>query len=431
MDDLRMSAKERVRLDVMRRVERGELTVAASAELMGVKLRQARRIWKRYQAKQDAGLVHQLRGRPSNHRLPEELRQRIVKRQQERYSDFGPTLACEKLAEEGLVISPDTLTNLLKERHLWEPRRRRKRHRLRRQRKSSLGMMVQIDGSHHDWFEGRGACCVLMVMIDDATNRTYAGFYPAETTAAAFDVFGRYARRYGVPRSVYVDKHGIYRDEEHPEKPTQFGRAMRELGVELILAHSPQAKGRVERRHGVFQDRLIKEMRLRNISDRDQGNAFLEKLFLPEINRRYSIEPRHSADLHRRIHPEMHLEEVLCVQEERVVGNDWCIRWNNQWLQIEAGKASDGLAGRRVLVKQLSSGKVLVTHGATRLSYRMLPGRPVAPRAKPLIIAKLPWKPGAKHPWNRDPVGRAAARARHASAAPQRALHAGVRTLSG
>src|ERR1035437_3747097 len=380
MDDLRMSAKERVRLDALRRVQRGEATVVKAAQLMELSVRQGRRLWKLFKASGDACLVHGLRFLSSNRRLPQELRDRIVKRHQERYGDFGPTLACEKLSEEGLTVSPDTLTAMLKERHLWQRRRRRGRHRQRRERRASFGMMIQMDGSHHDWFEGRDIPCVLMVLIDDASNRTFARFYRAETTEAAFDAFGRWIRRYGVPRSLYVDRHSIYRDEDHPEKPTQFGRAMKELGVELICANSPQAKGRVERRNAVFQDRLVKEMRLRNISDMEQGNALLEKLFLADLNQRYAIEPRHSADLHRVVDPGVLLEEVLCVQEERVVGKDWCVRWRNQWLQIETGKSSAGLSGKRVLVKQLAGGVLQVTHRGERISHRFLASRPVAAR---------------------------------------------------
>ncbi|MCL2640279.1 MAG: ISNCY family transposase [Phycisphaerales bacterium] len=403
-----MSAKERVRLDVMRRVERGELTMATAAELMRVSPRQAKRIRKRFKTHKDAGLVHQLRGRAGNRRLPEELRQRIVKRHQERYHDFGPTFACEKLAEDGFAVGPDTLVNLLKERGLWECRRRRKRHRSRRERRSSFGMMVQMDGSHHDWFEGRCAKCVLMVMIDDATNRTYARFYRAETTDAAFDVFGRWSKHNGVPRSVYVDRHSIYRDEDHPDRPTQFGRAMKELNVALILAHSPQAKGRVERRNAVFQDRLVKELRLRNISDMAQANAFLEQNFLADLNRRFAVVPRLQTDLHRVLPVDFVLEEILCVQEVRVVGRDWCVRWKNKFLQIPAEHASLDLVGKNVLVKQLSGGQLLVSHQNQPLSFRELPVRPTPERTRMIHVNRMPWKPAANHKWRNDPVGRAA-----------------------
>ena len=297
-----MSIKERDRLDVMARVKRSELTVVEASVMLRLSERQARRVWKRLGAEGAAGLVHGLRGRASNRRFPEEFRARVIKRQQERYPDVGPTFACEKLAEEGLMLSPDSLVAMLKERHLWVRRRRHGKHRQRRERRerrASFGAMVQMDGSHHAWFEGRAGKCVLMVVIDDATNRTYARFYPAETTEAAFDVFGRWTKLHGLPRAVYVDRHGIYRDEEHPEKPTQFGRSMKELGVELIMAHSPQAKRRVERRNAVFQDRLVKEMRLRNISDMKQGNALLEEKFLDDLNGRYAVKARRETDLHR------------------------------------------------------------------------------------------------------------------------------------
>jgi Helix-turn-helix domain len=297
MEELRMSLKECIRLEALGRVKRGEVTVVEAAELAGLSLRQARRVWKRFKAEGDAGLIHKLRGRLSNRRLPVEVRDRVVKRHQEQYADFGATLACEKLADEGLVLSPDTLTALLKERGLWQRQRRRGRHRKRRERRACLGSLVQMDGSHHDWFEGRGVKCVLMVMIDDATNRTYARLYPAETTEAAFDVFGRWINRQGLPRSLYVDRHSIYRDEDHPDRPTQFGRAMKDLSVELIQARSPQAKGRVERRNAVFQDRLVKEMRLRKINDLAGANALLEGKFLDELNGKYAVSPRREQDL--------------------------------------------------------------------------------------------------------------------------------------
>ena len=238
-------------------------------------------------------------------------------------------LAEEKLAEESLVLSHDTLTTLLKERGLWRRRRRRGRHRSRRVRRACFGSMVQMDGSHHHWLEGRADKCVLMVLIDDATSRTYARFYPAETTRAALDGFGRWTKRHGLPRSVYVDRHSIYRDEDHPQKPTQFGRAMKQLGVELICAHSPQAMGRVERRNAVVQDRLVKELRLRGSNDIHGANAVLEGKLLDEVNRRYAVSPAMSGDRHRVVEADVEVEEVLCAQEPRVVGQDWCVRWQS------------------------------------------------------------------------------------------------------
>jgi len=404
-----MSGKERIRLEALSRVRRGELSVVAAAELMGLSVRQARRVWKRFGAAGDAGLVHGLRGRASNHRLSQPTRDRIVKRHQERYADFGPTLACEKLAAEGLAVSPNTLTALLKQRGLWERRRRRGRHRKRRERRACFGSMVQMDGSHHDWFEGRGGKCVLMVMVDDATSTTFARFYPAETTEAAFDVFGRWVKRRGIPHSVYVDRHGIYRDEDHPEKPTQFGRAMKELSVELIRAHSPQAKGRVERMNGTLQDRLVKEMRLRDIGSIGQANALLEAKFLVELNNRYAVKATRDRDLHRPVEAGVALGEVLCVADERVVGNDWCVRWRGRWLQIDARHAALDLAGRKVVVKQRGDGVLLVLRGGQRLTFTELRARPARAKAKKAVVNNRRYKPAATHPWNRGVADRVAA----------------------
>jgi len=433
MGELRMSVKERVRLEALGRVKRGELTLVAAAELMGLSLRQSRRVWKEFKRFGDAGLVHKLRGRSSNRRLSEDLRERIVKRHQERYADFGPTLACEKLAEddEDLAISANTLSGLLKARGLWVRRRRRGKHRRRRERRACFGSMVQMDGSHHDWLEGRGPKCVLMVLIDDATSRTFARFYAAETTEAAFHALGRWIKRHGLPRSVYVDRHSIYRDEDHPEKPTQFGRAMKELGIDLISAHSPQAKGRVERMNGTLQDRLVKEMRLRNIRSMEQANSYLEAKFVDELNGRYAIAARREQDLHRTMTTDVVLDEVLCVQEPRVVGNDWCVRWRNRWLQVAAEHASLRLPGRRVLIKQLAEGRLLVQHQGRTLSAAELPEKPPRVKQKKPIVNNRRYKPPADHPWNRDPVGRAVPHVSPAPAAPARDLHAEEKRRAG
>jgi transposase len=343
METLKMSRKERDRLSVMVQVKQGKLSLVEASEVLGLCYRQARRIWRRYRQQGDGGLVHRLRGRASSRRIVPAVRARILARYQERYADFGPTLAAEYLQkEEGLVIDHETLRRWLLTQGLWQKRRRRQQHRQWRERKSSLGQMVQMDGSHHDWFEGRRQPAVLMVMIDDATHRIYARFFEQETTRASYEVFEGWVARHGLPRSVYVDRDSIYRCERAAtvaeqlageEPQTQFGRAMGQLAVELILANSPQAKGRVERCNGLLQDRLVKALRLRQVNDLEEANAYLEKEFLDQINQRFNVPAANRADVHRRA--PAHLSEILSWEQERVVGRDWTISWDGQWYQIE------------------------------------------------------------------------------------------------
>ena len=271
-----MSRKERKRLALLAQVKSGELKLATAGEVMGVTYRQAKRVWRRYRVEGDAGLVHRSRGRPSPRRKPVGLRQQVLARYEQRYPDFGPTLAAEYLAGEGLVVDHETLRRWLIAQGTRRVRRRGQRHRAWRERKACYGMMVQLDGSQHDWFEGRRAKAVLMVMVDDATNEVGAQFFEEEATRSSYDVFEGWVRGPGLPQSLYVDRDSIYRCEgvgsvaeqlagQGPQ--TQFGRAMAQLGVELILANSPQAKGRVERMNGLLQDRLVKALRLAGISE--------------------------------------------------------------------------------------------------------------------------------------------------------------------
>ena len=328
-----MSAVERRRLEVFGRVRDGELSVAGAALLLlRISQRQAWRLKARYVREGDGGLVHRLRGRASNRKTADAVRSAVLTLYRAKYAGWGPTLACEYLAkEDGHEVSHDTLLRWLRHEGLFARRRRRGKHRRRRPRRERRGELVQMDGSWHDWFEGRGgaAWCCLMVLVDDATGTAWARFYERETLAAAFDAFGRYAREHGVPRALYVDKAGIYRPDPAGDAPTQFGRAMAGLGVELILADSPQAKGRVERKNAVFQDRLVKEMRLRGVGgDIASGNALLAGGFLAGLNERFAVDPaRGRPDLHRRVTAAMKLDEVLCVHEGRAVGRDWCVQW--------------------------------------------------------------------------------------------------------
>lgn len=389
-----MSARERDRLELLSQVKRGERTLLEAAVELGLSYRQLKRVWKRFKHQGAAGLVHRARGRPSNNRTDEDMRQQIVKRYLEAYSDFGPTLACEKFAQEKIELHPDTLVSILKERGVYEPQRQRKKHRKRRERRASFGSMIQMDGSHHDWFEGRSGKCVLMVLIDDATSRTFARLYAGENLSAAFDAFGRWCKSHGIARSIYVDKHSIYRSDDGAE--TQFARAMKELGVELICAHSPQAKGRVERRNRVFQDRFVKELRLRKIRTMQAANDLLEAKFLPELNMRFAVKARREADLHRQLPAGKKLEEILCVAQRRVVSADWCVRWKNESLQIDQSEGALGLAGKRVEVRELASGEVLLIHEDRRL--RWSPAGKRKPKAT-TIVNNRTHRPGPGHAW--------------------------------
>ena len=272
---------------------------------------------------------------------------------------------------------------------------------------------MQIDGSEHDWFEGRGPRAVLMVMIDDATNTTLARFYPAEDTAAAYDIFDHYVHLHGLPLALYPDRDSIYvctREASLEEQltnvgpETQFARAMRELDVELIPAYSPQAKGRVERRHGLFQDRLVKEMRLQGIGSIEAANAYLDVSFLQMLQERYTVEPRDPVDGHRARPSSATLALVLSWQESRSVAKDWTVCWCNRRLQIDARHAALGLPGRRVVVVERRDGTLAILYGRRLLTFRSAPApaKPVPQIPAQQKQHRNPYVPAATHPWRRQ-----------------------------
>jgi hypothetical protein len=307
METLNMSKRERDRLAIMAGVKRKELTLVQASEVLELCSRQTKRVWRRYQDEGDAGLVHRLRGKPSARRKPSAVRAAVLALYaEERYAGFGPTLFAEHLERQEIAVDHETVRRWLLAEGKWTLRRRRQQHRQWRERKACLGAMVQLDGSHHDWFEGRRAPCVLMVMVDDATNRVWAQFFEEETTHASYDVFEGWVQQHGLPRSLYVDRDSIYRCEGPPSvaeqlagkaPQTQFGRAMAQLEVKLILANSPQAKGRVERMNGVLQDRLVKELRLAGISDLASSNRFLRQ-WLARFNRQFERAAASALDVH-------------------------------------------------------------------------------------------------------------------------------------
>ncbi|MCL0060644.1 ISNCY family transposase, partial [Dehalococcoidia bacterium] len=287
-------------------------------------------------------MIHRSRGRPSNRGKAPEVKEAVLSVYQERYWDFGPTLAAEKAEREGYQVGRETLRRWLKDAGLWERHRKRSKHRTRRERKVHFGELVQMDGSHHQWFSGHKGKGCLMDMVDDATGITLSLMRREETTKAAMEVLWAWIEKYGVPRSLYVDRKTVYITGREPtleeqlagEEPfTQFGRACRKLGIEIVTASSPQAKGRVERKHGVFQDHLVKELRLEGIQDIPAANAFLTG-YLGTLNGKFAVEPGSQADFHQPVPEGLDLRNVFCLEETRVISNDWVIRYKNRFFQL-------------------------------------------------------------------------------------------------
>jgi len=378
-DRILMSQRERDVLKAMSLVLTGKRSRPEAAALIGRSVRQVRRILARLRGEGDGGVVHGLRGRPSNNRTDTAVRVRAVELCRRRYAGFGPTLAMEKLAEEeDIVVSIETVRGWMMSEGLWTRQRHRDKHRQRRERRACFGEMVQADASTHDWLEGRGPMLTLVGMIDDATGRLLCRFYEAETTVAYMDVLGRWMRKHGRPVSWYSDRHGIFRAEEkvsgYDEKrsvPTQFSRALSELGMELILANSPQAKGRVERAWGTAQDRLVKELRLAGAKTIEQANAVLEEKFLPWFNRRCTVKPASANDAHRPI-GDLDMKAILSIQEQRVVANDYTICLKNRVYQLLA-PALPGERGGQVIVEKRADGAMKIRFKGRYLEYKELP----------------------------------------------------------
>jgi transposase len=412
METIRMSAKERARLEVFGRVRAGDLTLVKASELLGLSYRQTKRSWSRYREEGDVALVHGLRGQVSNRQGNGEKRAMALQLYADKYSDYGPTLATECMAtDDGVQVPVETLRRWLLAAGLWSRKRQRKAHRRRRPRKEQFGELVQMDGSIHDWFEGRRGQAVLMVLIDDATGRTFARFFERETLSAAWTSFRSWVEQFGLPGAVYVDRHSIYRSDRDPtaeellageDPPTQFGRSMKELNVRLIKARSPQAKGRVERMNGTLQDRLVKAMRRANVCDLERANRFLEEEFLSPFNERFMVPAEKSGDFHRPLSKTTDLARILAVQEERVVQNDWTVRWRNRFLQLSRETAALVQPGMKVTVCELLDGSLRLFHGETELPWSSTRSEPVIERKREgEIRSNQGQRPAADHPWRK------------------------------
>ena len=380
-DRIAMSQKERDRLRVLHAVLDGQRTQTEAARLLDLTSRHVRRLVQRLHDEGDAALIHGLRGQPSNHRKDAKLRRRVLQLYRKDYPDFGPTFAAEKLAERGLDVSPDTLRRWLLAEGLWQPHRRREQHRSRRPRRACFGELVQMDTSIHDWTEGRGENMVLIHMIDDATSRLLARFYDADTVLNHLDLLWRWLEPNGRPLALYTDRHSIFQPQDKgpavPDAETQFGRALRELGIELIRAHSPQAKGRVERSFGTAQDRLVKEMRLAKVRTIVQANALLDGGLLAKHNRLFSVAASEARDAHRALGTAFNLPAILSVQEQRTVANDYTVRFENRHYQLDK-PIYPGERGGKVVIELRLDGSMAIRFREHYLKYHEIAPRTTA-----------------------------------------------------
>jgi transposase len=399
-DIIAMTQGELKRLHIIRKALDKSITQAEAAGIIGVCLRQAQRIVKAVKVEGDKGVIHKSRGQTSNRALSDKIKDKALKLYKEKYHDFGPTLGSEKLFEiDKIKINDETLRLWLLEAGISYKKRKSRPHRQWRERKHSFGEMVQMDGSHHNWFESRGPECVLMGYIDDATGRPFARFYPYEGTIPAMDSFKRYIKKFGMPVSIYLDKHPTYKstrkqtveDELNNTEPlSQFERACEELGIQVIHADSPQAKGRIERLFNTFQNRLIKEMRLKGIKSTEEGNRFLTH-YLPVYAKRFAVVPANDTDLHRLIVKGVDLGAVFCVKTIRVLRNDFTVAYNSKLYQIE-----DNVNAEKVTIEERANGSIHISYRNTALKSKEITTRPKkqepqAPRV-PTVLRTAAWR---------------------------------------
>jgi hypothetical protein len=413
-----MSAKERRRKVEFEGVREGRLTIKGAAMRLELSYRHCRRAYKRFSEQGDKGLVHRRRGQRSNRAKPEEFREAALMQYRERYEGFGPVLAMEKLGEEGYKVGRETLRTWLIEEKLWEPRRKRARHRKRRERKAHFGELVQMDGSHHQWFGEAEPMNCLMDMVDDATGKTVALMDEQESAELAMRTLWLWCTRYGIPKALYTDKKNVFVTDRKAtieeelageEAMTEFGKACRKLGIEIIPANSPQAKGRVERKHGVYQDRFVKELRLEGITTIKEANKLLQNGFVATLNRKFARPPLHRDDFHRPVDAECDLREIFCFENTRTVANDWVVQCESRFYQILKQSNPLPRPRQKVTVRRLLDGVIQILYHDRKLKFKEIepPATSLCyrePATSPPVEEqekKKKYKPAPDHPWRR------------------------------
>lgn len=417
---LTLSQRERDRLSVLRQVDEEKLTVAEGARRTGRSLRQMRRLLRRFEQEGDAVVIHGLRGRASNHRLPGAVRQAALeKARQELYRDFGPTLLSEHLGRDPEVggVNPATLRLWMIQDGHWKPRKRKERHRSRRERRRGWGELVLMDTSIHDWLEGRSPeAIVLIALIDDATSRLHCRFFPRDTGRANRTLLIGYMQRFGRMGAVYADRAGHFqahfnrkqrREADQQESLTLIERGLNALDIELIHALSPQAKGRVERLFGTLQDRLIKEMRVAGIDSLAEANRFLEEIFIPFWSERFTLEPAEPVDAHRALPARVDLLRLFAETEERVIRNDFTFCYRKQHYQIGRKQVGALQPRSKITIERRVDGSMKFRWREKYLQPTPLAAAPQTPKPEPEPRPKQPPRvrpPAADHPWRRFPL---------------------------
>jgi hypothetical protein len=387
-----LSQRERDRLQVLHDLQQGRLTQVVAAQRMKLTDRQVRRLLLRFHEEGDRAVIHGLRGRPSNRKFDVCFERKVLARVGQRYADFGPPLAAEHLAKEGLPLSRETLRKWMSQAAFWRARRQRvKKIHVWRERRASFGDLVMQDSSPFRWLEDRSPACQLIAVIDDATSRIYARFVEHDTTEENLRTLDGWLRRYGRPLAHYTDKNSIFRCPRPAEISEQlqgegarwqFGRALKELGIEWIAAQSPQAKGRIERLFATLQDRLVKEMRLAGIDSLEAANHYLETRFLPEWEERFTVAPRNPGNAHRRLGREQHLEEILSVRVVRKVAQDHTVSWEGNRWGVTREEVCAGLRGAAVEIERRLDGSHWLRYRGRYLPLRPCP-EPVRQSASP------------------------------------------------
>ncbi len=400
-----MNVQDIDRMNIIKAVLEKQMKQRHAATRLGISSRQVRRLCGRMKKAGARGLLHGLRGRPSNHRLPTKDLDKGLRAVKRLYPDFGPTFANEKLLKiHKIDLSISRLRRGMIQKGLWMPGREGKRHRAWRERRPCVGELVQLDGSDHDWFEGRGPRCALLIFIDDATSRIlYGKFVAVEDTLNLLGAAKTYLRLHGRPDTFYVDRDSIYKvnrqatiEEELQDKQplTQFARAMGELGVKMIFAMSPQAKGRVERGFLTHQDRLVKELRLAGISMMEEANEFLSDIYIPDHNARCAVAPASPVDAHKPLLPGHRLDRILSLRLPRILANDFTVRFENRFFQVLKDQPVRLRPQDTLLVERRLDGSLHLRFKSRYLRFKALPNRPAKPLAPPRAQRPVRPRPG-------------------------------------